>query len=153
MSAIGFAILGTPEARTGLVLAGTVCSVTAMLWRPIRRWLPERACQVSDAPLRSSSRERMALSWGFRLGLGVCTFLVTPAFYAFLVASIVLPSIHGFITGVIYGLTRGGTITTLAIAQSHRTRRLHRDVDVRFGNSFAIPLVVTVLVASALSVR
>lgn len=107
--------------RAGLVLAVAGVSTVAVTWPRARRWLPDRACQVSKSLLLKRSLGRAALRWGTELGLGVCTFVVTPAFYALLVVALGqrTPVVAASLC-VIYGMVRGATIACFALVQASR---------------------------------
>lgn len=79
-------------------------------------WMPQRACQVAADGLRRKSVRRGAFAWGFELGTGVQTFVVTPLFYAAI--AVVLASgslLLAMVAGALYGLVRAASIAGVAI--------------------------------------
>jgi hypothetical protein len=60
-----------------------------------------------------------AFRWGFRLGLGFCTYLVTPAFYALL--AVALGQMHpagSWLLCMVYGAARGIVIAWSAVTKA-----------------------------------
>ena len=110
-----------PQARAGLVVGGAVLSGLALAVPGVRSWLPERACQLPGALLRSRPIQRAALAWGFDLGLATRTFMVTPATYAFLaLASAQHTPLASVALCTLYGFVRALTISAFSLAEQHR---------------------------------
>jgi hypothetical protein len=62
---------------------------------------------------------RLGLGWGWQLGTGVATYSVTPALYALIAVSLVLPSgIATTAVGGLYGLLRGSVILWFALREA-----------------------------------
>jgi hypothetical protein len=103
-------------ARTGLILGVSSVAAIGIGRSGLRRWLPERACQVSSVPLHMETLERVAIRWGLQLGFGLCTFVVTPALYALLATAVgqTNPLDAGALC-MAYGISRGVTIASFAI--------------------------------------
>lgn len=121
---IHFVLAASEAARAGVLLGVGGLSSVAILSRGIRRWVPERRCQVSRHLLLTSTRERAALQWGLRLGLGVCTLTVTPAIYVLLAAAASQHrAIVGFLMCSTYGVTRGAAIFVGAVSKDRSERR------------------------------
>lgn len=110
-ASVALALRGYPSLRIGLLVGLGCVSIGATLFRRWRRWIPQRGRQVRSALLREKTPDRAAFGWGFQLGTGVRTLVVTPAFYAFvaLAASQTRP-VAAFFLCVFYGAARGATI-------------------------------------------
>jgi hypothetical protein len=109
-----------PGATVGLMLALSCMAVVGLAWPSTRIWLPHRAAQVRAEVMLRHRKFRTAGQWGFELGLGVATHLVTPAFYAFV--GIVLGSGEpalAVVAGASYGFARLLTIAIAAAAHRH----------------------------------
>jgi len=107
--------LGLAQAEivlAAVAVSGTLVTFHGWKYPRVRSHLPERKCQVSRTLWHTHSLEAASFRWGVTLGLGVCTFAVTPGLYSFLTALVtarspfVLPGI-----GAAYGLTRGGCVS------------------------------------------
>jgi hypothetical protein len=109
-------------ARVGIIIGFSAAAAAATCWPRLSEWLPERSCQVGKETWERRGIEKAALRWGVRLGLGVCTFVVTPAFYGLIAVSL---DQRGVMTPIViwmtYGFVRGGTIAVMAV---HRRRGL-----------------------------
>jgi hypothetical protein len=66
--AVGSLLALLPGGRSGIGLALLALSAIALLQPRVRRWIPERACQVSDALFFATSRSRAALRLGNHVG-------------------------------------------------------------------------------------
>lgn len=134
-----------------LLGVGTVSSL-AIVSRGTRRWVPERHCQVSRGMLLRHSRPVVALRWGFRLGLGVCTLVGTPAIYVLVAVAAVIPHGLGSLACLTYSATRGGAIAVGAMWKDSRERRgLGEPVGGRIRAVMMAPLFVASLVALSLA--
>lgn len=154
--AVGSLLALLPGGKRGIGLALLALSAIALLQPRVRRWIPERACQVSDALFFATSRSRAALRWGITLGLGVCTFLVTPGFYGLIGIAILQPDpASGPILCAVYGVSRGLTISTAA-ALNGRGRGTGRPaavaVDGRLEGGLRIPLFLLAAIAGAVTI-
>lgn len=142
------------EARIGMLWAVAVLSIAAMIWGSVRSLVPQRACQVSDARLRRGSLHQAAYVWGMRLGMGVCTFLVTPALYAFVAAAIAQgdPLVAGGLA-LLYGISRTMTIASFAIVVASResTGRYQTEPALGLEAAMRYPLAVMVVLAAIAS--
>lgn len=137
--------------RTGSAVGGMSLMGLAILMPSLRAWIPERAHQVSSSGMLAKSISMSAFRWGFTLGLGVRTYVVTPAFYALLAASFVQSTVWAAVLlGSVYGIARGVAIAAFAWA---RTRRGSDDGDPGAGleKKLRIPLEAALLVAIAAS--
>lgn len=114
-------LMRLPHLRMALVAALIGMVLLAAALPSSARWLPERRCQVARVLLRQTSLNQTALRWGFQLGLGFRTYLVTPAFYA-LIGIMVGQSnpVAALAIGGSYGLVRGAAISGMAVAQCLR---------------------------------
>lgn len=148
-------LLGELMARAiGLSAALVIVTASAALvatFRPtFRRWLPERRCQVKPRVFKESSRAVAALRWGFTLGTGVSTYVVTPAFFA-LVALIAASSpTHALFLGFLYGATRGAVIAMAAGVVA--TRRDGSLVGQGLLRATRVPITALTLVAAVASI-
>jgi hypothetical protein len=109
--------------RIGLLLGIVPLCVLGMIWPAVRRWLPERACQVPGALMMVPRPSSAALKWGIQLGTGVRTFVVTPAFYVLL--AVALSEREAWFPGLVciaYGVARGATIAFFAFVTALRKR-------------------------------
>lgn len=135
--------------RTGLVFGVAGLSAAALGWPSLRRWLPERGCQVPVSRLRRGSLGQAAFHWGVELGLGLCTFAVTPALYAMLALAIGQKHpVGAALVCMLYGASRGATIARFAIAYSHRVEtRVFPGTGLE--RSLRGPLLVAITAATA----
>jgi hypothetical protein len=164
-TALGGALLGLVAAVALLVLApvdgariGVIVALTALAligtgWPRVGRWLPERACQVSNSPMLSGSLRRAGFRWGIRLGLGLCTFLVTPAFYA--LPAVAIGQHHPWeavLVCAVYGGTRGTTIAAFTVMQASRDRKGLPEAEPALKDYLRFPLVAAILIAGLLAI-
>lgn len=144
-------VLGGSPARIGLVLGIGGLAAVATASHRVRRWIPERHCQVARTLLQTRSRERTSLRWGIKLGVGVTTLVVTPAFYALLAVSIAQRATVALLSCLTYGFVRGGTIATCAIWKDGRQRRGHGEpAGGRLKRMMTAPLAVNSAAATIL---
>lgn len=117
-------LLGLLEGTgTAALVAISGLAVLAIAVPTVRPWLPERACQVSRVHM-CRPPTRAALTWGLQLGMGVLTFVVTPALYALLIIAATQPqAIHGFALASLYGFSRGMVIAAVALAHGRALAR------------------------------
>lgn len=124
LSLLSVALAAFEALRSGIVFAAALVSIGALRWSQMRLWLPQRTCQVAGGRLLVSGKERAALRWGVELGLGLLTFAVTPAFYAFVGIAIATGKPMLVIAAcVAYGVIRGATIASMSLVVSQRTAR------------------------------
>jgi hypothetical protein len=144
---IGVARIGS--ARLGLVWGLAAVSLVAIVWPTLREWVPERACQVPSSILLIRGRNRTALIWGWELGLGVCSYLVTPAFYALVAVAIgAHPVLAAAFMCVVYGLTRGLAIAGFALVTRHRNAwGIEAEPGIGLGRRLEVPLIVAIVAA------
>lgn len=141
-------------ARTGLVMALSVFAITAVLRPQLRRWIPNRSCQVPNFLLLAHRLETVAFRWGLELGAGLCTFMVTPGLLGLF--AIALGQNGGVAAGllfVVYGTTRGAAIATFGSLESHRQHRERVGFLGRIGNLeriLRLPLVAAIALAGSL---
>lgn len=144
------------SARSGVVLGVVTLSAIAVGWPGLRRWLPERACQVASSQLLRFSRERAAIHWGVTLGVGVSTFVVTPAFYA--LVAVALAQERALMAGLlctVYGAVRGATIACFALTEARREAKADEGVCRRMGtieHALRAPLMVAIVVATTVAI-
>jgi hypothetical protein len=134
----------------GLALGLISLSLAALLFPQLAQWLPERQCQVTAGDLFRFSRSRAALQWGVRLGLGICTYLVTPAMLALIALTLVqTPPLLSIVICFVYGVLRGATIALAAIRKSQveRQGRLEKP-PLRVLRSLRVPSVLVVALAT-----
>lgn len=106
-----------PTARIGIAIGLGALTVFAIVNPRWRAWIPERACQVRPHHLMPGSMNWVAFRWGIELGLGVCTFIVTPAFYGLIAVSLVQPNpLTAALPMIAYGASRGLTITAFSLS-------------------------------------
>ena len=123
-------------------------SVGSILQPSIRRWLPDRPCQVRKAHLGVSNLAPVAFGWGIELGLGICTFAVTPGLFALLALALGQDQpVEAGVIFVAYGIVRGGTIAIIATINS-RSREGGRDVGAGLEPALRLPLVVAIFSAT-----
>lgn len=146
------ALKGAQPVRMALVLGVGSLGAVAVVWTHARPWLPERPRQVSDT-LMVCSLERAGFRWGVQLGLGVTTFVVTPALYPLLAVAAVqdTPAATAAICGL-YGLSRGAVIAAAAVIYA-RTGRVTRGALIGSGLERAtrLPTLLAIIIAVALS--
>lgn len=138
-----------PSARLGIALALMGLAVLAMSSHSIRGWLPERRCQVDTGIAMLHTREGAALRWGVVLGTGVCTFLVTPAFYGLVGVGLVSGFLPALIVFMAYGSVRGITIAVFALRTKQiNSMGIEREPGGWIGPLLRIPLVVLLVLSS-----
>jgi hypothetical protein len=142
--------LGELEGARAAVASGTaVLAIAALIAPGLRQWLPERRRQVSDKLMLAPSAQA-AFRWGFELGTGVSTLVVTPAMYALIgVALAQKRALAVLAVLAIYGAARGLAIASGALAHPRLERR---GVDSLPGlglrQGMRLPLIFAVLLAS-----
>jgi hypothetical protein len=110
-----------PEARIGISLGLIGAGVVASLTRRVPWWTPQRTCQVSPYRIVAQGPRRAAFAWGVELGVGIRTFVVTPAIYALVGVALLARSIVlCALLCCIYGAARAGTIAGMAFAVRRR---------------------------------
>lgn len=132
----------------------TFLVIVALLFPELERWLPERSCQVPREWINLGSRSRTAFRWGKRLGLGFCTYVVTPALYAVAVAAAIQPRLSGaLIVGSTYGVTRGSVIAMAAVGKGQRERVGRAEVLPRgkLKRALQVPTIVATLALLAVT--
>ncbi len=152
---IALAIEPMHPARLGLLWGVGVLAALAALAPGLRPLLPQRACQVDAKLLTTSDRRLVALKWGWDLGLGFRTYLVTPAFYALAVVMVTEEPIAAVALGALYGFARGSTIVVFAYVAG--LRDVSRDerlpgvgMEWKLRLSIALVACIAILTASAL---
>ena len=105
---LGFA----PAIQLGLAAGIILASAVATLSHPVPWWMPQRTCQVSGHRLVAQPIAVASFDWGFELGMGIRTFMVTPAFYGIVGLAIAAPNPSvALVVGMAYGCARALTIT------------------------------------------
>jgi hypothetical protein len=136
-------------ARLAFVLTIGGVATAALVHPPLRSWLPGRSCQVPQYHVTGEPMVTVGLKWGFELGTGVCTFVVTPAFLTLLAVGLLQePATRVIALLGLYGLVRGVTIATFSLlpAQNASDRR---PPGVGLERGMRIPLLAISLIAIA----
>ncbi len=134
--------------RIGVLLGVALLSASALIRPSIRRWIPERACQVPGSLVQRHRMSHVAYLWGFQLGLGIRTFLVTPAFYGMLAVAVGQRHVcESILICVVYGLARGMAIAVVAVRRRPRGAFSELDLLVGLERKLRIPLVVVLVLA------
>lgn len=108
-------------ARLAIVLGVGGLAAAAVVWPALRPWLPEAACQLREEVMAAGTVHRAAFRWGVELGMGVCTFAVTPALYAVLALALAQSEALLVIAILaIYGWARGGAIVWFAVVHARQ---------------------------------
>lgn len=137
-----FAVI--PAARSGVLIGLGTLSATAVALPGLRRWLPDRTCQVRPYHVYMVPLTRVAFRWGIELGVGVCTFIVTPAFFALLAVAVTQPlPQRAAMLLALYGAARGLTIAYFAMAQSDREIEVSPGLGLE--RRLRVPMAITVL--------
>jgi hypothetical protein len=103
--------------QLGLALGIILAAAVAALSHPTPWWVPQRTCQVSRHRIVAQQMTAAFFGWGFDLGLGVRTFVVTPAFYGIVGLAIAAPNpLFGMLIGTVYGCARVLTIACFSRA-------------------------------------
>lgn len=137
--------------RFAVLIAGTTVAGASILWPGLRRWLPERACQVDKGRV-TQGRSLAAFGWGIELGVGVRTLIATPAFYALLGIAVAQrsPSQALFVC-LAYGFARGSTIVWAAVLDAIRERRgqaSRRPLNGALERSMRVPTLAAIVLAA-----
>lgn len=146
---VGWLILDLiPGLRQGLAFGMVLFAAVATL-PALRLWVPERNCQVASARLLKGGLVQATMRWGIVLGLGLCTFIVTPAIYALIGAGLGLHHVSSVpILFVTYGTIRGATIAWFAVGRVQQRRSPDSGLDLKRG--LRIPLLGTLLLSMTL---
>lgn len=97
--------------QLGVALGIVLAAAVAALSHPAPWWVPQRTCQVSGHRLVAQHITAASFGWGFDLGVGVRTFVVTPAFYGIVGLAIAAPNpLFSMLIGTGYGCARVLTI-------------------------------------------
>jgi hypothetical protein len=93
-----------------------------------------------------------AFRWGIQLGLGVCSFVVTPGLYALLAVAVgEREAVFAWTICLVYGVTRGGTIAGFSFLNARRDRTGGGpQPGTGLERVLRIPLVVSIAVAAYL---
>ncbi|MBK5227974.1 MAG: hypothetical protein JJE05_05650 [Actinobacteria bacterium] len=139
------AVRGLSTLREGLLLAGLGFVIATLTRNP---WIvPERKRQVVG-DWAAEGLAQASLRWGVELGMGVRTFIVTPAFYGLLVVAVAQPAPIATVTILVfYGVTRGLTIVffSLRIASISGDSVLGAGMGEKLRHPAAAMLLVVVL--------
>lgn len=155
LALVAYAIAPLVALRIGIAVVATLVSVSAVAWRPLRTWLPQRTCQVAGGRLLVSGLDAAAFRWGAQLGFGLRTFAVTPGLYGFLgITAAIFDPILVLATCTVYGAVRGSTIAILSLVVSRRTRRGRDEPMPLLGleRRLAIPVLCLIAVTIAQSI-
>jgi hypothetical protein len=148
---IWFAIDALPSVRPAMAVGVAIAVVLALVWPGLRRWLPGPACQVQEERMAWGSIYRVAFDWGVELGLGVRTFVVTPALFMVPTMALLQPSgLAVLAIPTIYGFVRGATIACFAALRARPKRRRAlpgTGIERRMRIPLAAATIVAVLVA------
>jgi hypothetical protein len=143
-------ILETPESlRVGILLGITTLSVAALYSRTVRRYVPDRPRQLKESLLLTRTPSQVAALWGFDLGLGLRTLIVTPAIYAFVAVAALQPSwIATLGVCLLYGVTRGLAVATFMERSQRRSIDL---VGAGLNARMKTPLALAAILAALLT--
>lgn len=102
-------------ASPGFVWGVVVLVVASLVFPYLAHLLPERACQVrSDLMLRERPMH-VAFRWGYELGTGLYTFIVTPALLGLVAVMVGQQRVTAcLVIGLAYGFARSGTVALVA---------------------------------------
>ncbi len=134
--------------RGGVFMALAAITVSAFAAPSLERWLPERPRQVLGAAFFMHGRKGAAIRWGFELGTGLATYIVTPGMYGLLALAFLQREVMMSLTiGFAYGITRGATIAWFAL---RRTKMESADPGCpvpkgRFKRTLRVPMAVATL--------
>lgn len=99
-----------PFAFAAIAIAGL--SLLPAQWSA---WLPQSKAQVRREWLDLPSLTATAAGWGFVLGAGLLTRIITPAFYGFLALCLTQPLHTVIVATIAYGVARGASIMAFGI--------------------------------------
>jgi hypothetical protein len=103
--------------------------------------------------MRTGGLERAAFRWGVKLGLGVSTYVVTPALYAMLVVATIQSSpVRAISLCALYGVARGATIVRFALVQRDVAEGKRSVPGVGLERMLRLPLTGVAALAAALAV-
>jgi hypothetical protein len=105
--------------RRGFALGISLLALLALFSPSLSRLIPERECQVRESRMFRRQPAALGFGWGWQLGLGLATYSVTPALYALVATSLVLPSGASVVVCGFYGLLRGSVIGWFAWREAH----------------------------------
>ena len=144
---VGRAALGH-GAVWGLVLAFALVTVGSDT-RVIGRSLPEHPRQVDERWLVKYRRWIYASGYGFQIGAGFATYIMTAAVYLTVALAVLTGSpLTAFLACVTFGAVRGLTVLVSAFATSpERLRVTHRRLAALAGPSLPVAVAVQALVA------
>lgn len=124
LAAVGLALSTAASVHAGIVTGVLLLAAAATLRPNLRPWLPERSCQVAGSTMKRRRPIRGAFEWGALLGVGVSTFMVTPALYGVLVLAVGQQrAISSVSICVTYGLARVLTIVVFSVRFARGTER------------------------------
>lgn len=107
----------------GLALALSALATVAVMFPRLEDWLPEHRRQVRGELLFVHSARGAALRWGFQLGLGFITRIVTPGFLALMAVALIQPApLRTLTVCVAYGVVRGSVLAGFALSKARRER-------------------------------
>lgn len=129
----------------------------ATLVGDVRRWIPQRVCQVSGSLPRRYGLSRASFLWGLKLGIALRTLIVTPALYGLLaIGAAQQQPIMVLALSVLYATTRVLTIDLFALMISRRESSGTYDrcavvPGVGLEKKLRLPLIAMIALAAVLS--
>jgi hypothetical protein len=140
----------TSAARAGTTIAVSAISALGLLVPGVLRWLPDRECQVRKYFIYERGKTWAAFRWGIELGLGVCTFFVTPARMALLVLGAAQRSpAKSFWVGATYGTTRGVAMLLFTVLIAKGLYPSPESIGDRAVARTRLPLLALIIAATA----
>jgi hypothetical protein len=121
LGAFSLALSALRAAQIGLALGVAAAATVGTFPGTKPWWIPERTCQVSGRRLDLEGINRASFGWGLDLGVGLRTFVVTPAFYALIGLGIAAPNpLISVILGSGYGSIRALVIAAFTLVVRKR---------------------------------
>lgn len=137
----------------GISFAIGSIGVVAILSKGVAQLLPQRSCQVPQRFLTPWPLRKVALHWGFSLGLGFCTYLVTPALFVLVAAALSTRQLANVLVACgAYGFARGSAIAVAALVKDRRQRAGVPFSEPPLRELLRLPLVATAVAALVLAI-
>jgi len=141
-----------PDGRVHIALGAVVAfvGITAIWVSRFERVLPFRRVQVPAHWMHWRPLERTALSWGWMLGMGLLSPIITPAFFALLGATIAQPVGQ---SAVIVGTGYGAARAVVFVPEFYRGARPQRRLRSRAWRFRWIAAIATIGVLATTGIR
>lgn len=152
-----YLLMFAESARLGILWSVAGLSIIATLIGNVRRWIPQRVCQVSGSLPRRYGLSKASLLWGLKLGIALRTLIVTPALYGLLaIGAAQQPPSTVLALSELYATARVLTIDVFALVigrrESHGTYdRCAMVPGVGIERKLRLPLVALIALAAVLS--